>query len=160
MMGELIKESGKDLTLFCVDLFPTLDELNELEGIGAGQGGPVHGEQKYIRELPKSLLDTFVENIRKNEVDDVIIPIKCDSHRAAKIFEDNSLEFVFVDGCHDYDGVMKDLVNWWPKVKIGGMFCGHDIEVLTVNNAVKDFVKDKNINFEKRLSSWVIYKND
>ena len=38
----------------------------------------------------------------------------------------NTLDFVFIDADHTYQGAMADLISWWPKVKPGGWFGGHD----------------------------------
>lgn len=48
------------------------------------------------------------------------------SANAAGMFADNSLDFVYIDGNHGYNYVRMDLSGWWPKVKSGGLFCGHD----------------------------------
>ena len=40
---------------------------------------------------------------------------------------------------------MRDFESYWPKVKKGGVFAGHDINLSTVDQAVKDFFKDKNV---------------
>ena len=48
------------------------------------------------------------------------------SIEAAADFEDGSLDFVFLDGNHDYDYVKNELAAWYPKVRPGGIFCGHD----------------------------------
>lgn len=42
------------------------------------------------------------------------------------IFEDDSLDFVYIDGNHAYDYVKQDMELWWPKLKKGGLFAGHD----------------------------------
>lgn len=42
------------------------------------------------------------------------------------LFEDNSLDYVYIDGNHDYDHVKQDLDLWWPKLKSGGLLSGHD----------------------------------
>ena len=44
----------------------------------------------------------------------------------AVYYEDASLDFVFLDGDHSYDGLKKDIIAWLPKVKKGGIICGHD----------------------------------
>lgn len=54
--------------------------------------------------------------------------IRKDSLEAAKYFEDNSLDFVFIDADHTYEAVKKDIEAWAPKVKNGGWLCGHDYE--------------------------------
>jgi len=45
---------------------------------------------------------------------------------AAARFVPNGLDFVFIDGDHSYEQVLADLNNWVPKLKSGGMLCGHD----------------------------------
>jgi hypothetical protein len=51
--------------------------------------------------------------------------IKATSIEAAKNFEDNSLDFVYIDGDHSLE-MLFDLYAWIPKLKIGGIFSGHD----------------------------------
>lgn len=41
-------------------------------------------------------------------------------------FDDESLDFIFIDGLHTYDQVKKDIQNYYPKLKIGGFIFGHD----------------------------------
>ena len=44
----------------------------------------------------------------------------------AKEVEDNLLDFVYLDGDHSFKGVMVDFNAWYPKLKVGGVICGHD----------------------------------
>lgn len=39
---------------------------------------------------------------------------------------DEWLEFVFLDGDHRYEAITKDIRAWLPKVRKGGLICGHD----------------------------------
>ena len=39
---------------------------------------------------------------------------------------DESLDFIFIDGCHTYECVYRDLTNYIPKVKKGGIVSGDD----------------------------------
>jgi hypothetical protein len=48
------------------------------------------------------------------------------SFDAVKTFDDCSLDFVYVDAVHDFQGALDDLVDWWPKVRPGGIMAGHD----------------------------------
>lgn len=48
------------------------------------------------------------------------------SVEAAKAVPDGSLDFVFIDGDHTYEAVCDDLRAWTPKLKPGGLLCGHD----------------------------------
>jgi Methyltransferase domain len=48
--------------------------------------------------------------------------------------EDNStnvtslcdLDLVFIDGEHTHEAVKKDLEHWYPRIRPGGILCGHD----------------------------------
>lgn len=52
--------------------------------------------------------------------------IHAPSSLAARLVQPASLDFVFIDACHEFGYVMNDIRNWWPKVRIGGIICGHD----------------------------------
>lgn len=52
--------------------------------------------------------------------------IRKDSMEAVRDFEDNSLDFVYIDGNHQFKYVAEDIVEWSKKVKVGGVICGHD----------------------------------
>jgi hypothetical protein len=64
--------------------------------------------------------------------------IKDFSINAAEEFDDNSLDFVFIDGDHSYDGCKGDIYSWLRKVRSGGMILGHDIDWPGVEQAVKE----------------------
>jgi len=49
-----------------------------------------------------------------------------DSVASASQFPDGTLDFVYIDADHLYESAMKDLVAWWPKIKLGGILSGHD----------------------------------
>lgn len=49
-----------------------------------------------------------------------------ESVAASNRFDDGSLDLVFVDGDHHQAAVMKDLAAWVPKIRNGGVVCGHD----------------------------------
>lgn len=45
---------------------------------------------------------------------------------AVQYVPDNSLDFVYIDGNHEFDFVMQDLIEWSKKVRPGGIIAGHD----------------------------------
>ena len=45
---------------------------------------------------------------------------------AAKVTDDDSLDFVFIDADHSCAMVKQDIELWSPKIHVGGLLCGHD----------------------------------
>lgn len=45
---------------------------------------------------------------------------------AAPYFPDGFLDWVYIDANHSFEAVTEDLQTWWPKVRTGGLFGGHD----------------------------------
>jgi predicted O-methyltransferase YrrM len=52
--------------------------------------------------------------------------IRADSFDAVRDIENESLDFVYIDGNHEFDYVMTDLIWWVQKVRYGGVVAGHD----------------------------------
>lgn len=46
-----------------------------------------------------------------------------------KDMADGYFDFIYVDARHDFKGVYEDLQSWWPKLRVGGIFAGHDYVV-------------------------------
>jgi hypothetical protein len=90
-------------------------------------------------------------------VRDYINPIKEWSADAAPLYEDKSVDFVFIDARHTYDMVTLDIQSWLPKVKDGGVLAGHDYfdKFPEVIQAVDDYFGDS---ISVRGNSW-IYQN-
>ena len=95
------------------------------------------------------------------------------SFDVVKEFSDEFFDFIFIDADHTYEGISRDLVDWWPKMKKGGAFTGHDYiqtrkkmkngQKITfgVLTAVDEFVAKNNItNFGilQPNPSWAIIK--
>ena len=52
--------------------------------------------------------------------------IRKKSMDALEDFEDNSIDFVYIDGHHGFKYVTEDIWEWSKKVKKGGVISGHD----------------------------------
>lgn len=55
-----------------------------------------------------------------------VIVMRQYSHDAAAFIDDESLDCCYLDGNHCLEAVESDLKDWYPKVKRGGLFGGHD----------------------------------
>lgn len=64
--------------------------------------------------------------------------LKMTSAEAAQKFTTDSLDFVYIDGNHDYGHVMEDLDLWYARVKPGGLVGGHDCYNNRENGAACD----------------------
>ena len=88
-----------------------------------------------------------------------------DSAHAALSFEDESVDFIYIDANHAYDFVKMDIEAWWPKLRKGGVMAGHDYkmpEFRGVVVAVNEFAAAQgvpiHVTSKDEVPTWVIYK--
>ncbi len=70
------------------------------------------------------------------------------SNQAVKCIKDGELDLVFIDANHNNEAVEEDIILWSPKVKEGGIVCGHDYnktESRGVHIAVDKFYPGANL---------------
>lgn len=81
--------------------------------------------------------------------------LRCRSVQAARMFDDGSLYFCFIDGSHHYDDVKADIAAWLPKMKPGAVIAGHDYndDFPGVVRAVAERWGEAGV--EKRGNCWV-----
>jgi len=114
LSATLLKRS--DLSLIMVDSWDV--------GSYVGDSGDFHAsmtqaQQDNSFELAKqhtAFAGDRATIIRKRSVD------------AARDVPDGSLDFVFIDADHSYDGCKADIAAWMPKLKPGGLLSGHDYD--------------------------------
>ena len=71
---------------------------------------------------------------------------------------DNSLDCIFVDGDHSYTAVIKDLLFWWKKVRVGGQMLGDDYWMPDVARAVQEFALIKGLKYDFLFKEGSDYK--
>ena len=129
-MAVEILNSGKKIKFDCVDTWNGSEEhIN-----------PLSNFYEPLLATHDGLFNKFLENI--DPIRSVISPIRSTSSEAAATYNDESLDFVFIDASHDYDNVCNDILKWYPKVKIGGILAGHDYNHPPVRRAVDDNLKN------------------
>ena len=79
------------------------------------------------------------------------------SVEASKKIEDQSLDFVFIDAQHDYESVKQDIQLWRPKVKPGGLLCGHDYDhkFPSAVKAVDEMIKNPKVTTNSVWYCWI-----
>lgn len=116
------------------------------------------GDEYIDSSNHKNHLDAYektMENIRGFE--DRGIMIRSTSKDCIDLFEDESLDFIFIDANHAYDFVKEDINLWFPKLKKGGIFSGHDYMNLDWSEPpYLENGKDKHI-YTNTFSGQVIY---
>jgi hypothetical protein len=80
-------------------------------------------------ELKKSSLERLEKWEPWVEWKDKTVWIYKTSEEAHKDIPDNSLDFVYIDGNHQYESVIEDIGFWEPKVRDGGLLAGHDYQM-------------------------------
>ena len=66
---------------------------------------------------------------------------RCKSLDALEFVADGSLDLVYVDGDHRYEGALADIKGWLPKLRKGGCMTGHDFSFPTVRQALSETFK-------------------
>ena len=76
-------------------------------------------EEDWLYHQCLANLDSLIK-VGKVEV------IRGNSSEAIKDLQSLKADMVFIDGCHEYESVKEDIINYMSLVKKGGMICGHD----------------------------------
>lgn len=109
-------EHNPNLKLYAVDVWKQYDGYNEYE----------NRTEKYFELATETLKPYNCELIRKFSMD------------AVKDFKDNSLDFVYIDGGHDFKNATDDICEWSKKVRVGGIVFGHDYKGRSKGRYVRD----------------------
>jgi predicted O-methyltransferase YrrM len=99
---------------------------------------------------PPPLVDNyfykFYENIRNNNLEGIVIPIRGDGSYTVGIHSDKSIDLAFVDGDHSYYGCFKDLNAVFPKMKPKSTILCHDATPGSeVIKSIQEFCKNNNL---------------
>lgn len=85
---------------------------------------------------------------------DNIKTIKGFSVTESVLFEDGSVDAVYIDGAHDPQSVRRDINAWLPKIKREGIMCGHDWDCGNIRNEV--FGVFKGVDQTYKDNSWAV----
>jgi len=106
----------------------------------------------------------FYENLKKrfNKYKNVQI-IRKTSLEASKDFENGTLDFVYIDGNHQYIQFKQDIEIWYQKIKQYGVLCGDDYGIPYSEGIIRglnEFSFEKKVNFHyvDNSTQWFLVK--
>lgn len=142
-----------EVGVYCADLSRCLVSIKSVENLylvdnwnsGFGNKGKEHMEWIYNSVVCWSKTNNKIHILRE------------DSINAAKLFEDNTIDFLHLDAGHTTPAVLEDLKAWVPKIKIGGLITGDNYEAKGVAKSVNFFFKKKPKIIDERL--WYLHKS-
>lgn len=100
--AEVLLQKNPGLKLFCIDPWAPFGRTSQQR------------QDRNFRHTQGRLAAYDVQYVRKTSRD------------ALADIPDNSLDFVYIDGLHDFDNVMMDIIGWGNKVRSQGIVSGHD----------------------------------
>jgi len=154
------------LIQLCLDLVKLGTDLEGVE-IGSlyGESTNIFLSFPHIKKLTcvdLTIQSRFTKRLANWIADKRVHPLEMGSATAADLFEDSSLDFVYIDADHSYAAVKSDLEAWYPKLKPNGILSGHDYGSAfkdDVIKAVDEFLKLHNLQLKQYPdSSWAAIK--
>jgi len=133
-----------ECNLVGVDLYESQPENNGPEKWTPGENGHAWDHKRYYTDLLN-----FCHN------HDNAVIIKDYTTNVAEQYPDGHFDFVFIDADHGYEGCLRDIKAWHPKVREGGRVIGHDIHFPTVQKAVTEFYGENSWNTEDDFIWWI-----
>jgi predicted O-methyltransferase YrrM len=64
------------------------------------------------------------------------------SDEAVNQYEDGSIDFIMIDGDHTYEAVKRDIINYFPKMRPGGLMTGDDAFAQDIQRAFNDAITE------------------
>jgi predicted O-methyltransferase YrrM len=74
--------------------------------------------------------------------------VKEKSSTAANRYSDGTIDFLMIDGDHSYEAVKEDILNFLPKMKVGGVITGDDAFTEDIQRAARDAVEGTGLTVE------------
>ena len=148
---------GLELGVYEADSFMTIlhncPNVKTLYGIDSYQPyadfikEPYNGNTDNIVDYKKAdLMKAHTQNkLKYSGMNEKIVFYEMDSDDALKKFEPRSLDFIFIDAYLTYEQAKNDIQSWFPIIKNGGLFAGHDWHCSAVRRAVNEFRIENNI---------------
>jgi predicted O-methyltransferase YrrM len=122
---------------------------------GQGDDASTDTYNDEMSKLSSTLFNNFKETMEKYELLDYITIYPTTSEEANKHFPEKSIDFLFIDGNHDYDAVKKDYNLWSPLIAKGGIIVLHDVKANHVDGP-KRIYNEKIINNKNWFNAHIV----
>ena len=150
--AEIGVESGKyskvlcktipDLELFCIDSWVSYEN--------------------YREHVSQEKQDKFYSDAEARLKPYNCTLIKGYSMDVVSDFEDESLDFVYIDGNHEFRQATDDIDEWSRKVRKGGIVAGHDF--VRMRGVKGEYIHTKDVvqawAYAKKINPWFVIKGD
>jgi predicted O-methyltransferase YrrM len=100
------------------------------------------GNQNNIDNYKLTTIDKL------NTYKDKVVWMEDFSYNTHQLISDDSVDILYIDGDHSYDGVYSDLDNYYSKVRSGGLIIGDDYNENGTEKAITNWSKDNDIEFK------------
>lgn len=114
---------------------------------------------QWTEEEQESIYEHMLKNIKVRNCEDRFEHIRLPSIDAVTQFDDNSLDFVFIDGEHTAEVIKSEMSAYWPKLVKNGVMSGHDFD--KIGTAVHQWCSENSIESDIHQlanSSWYFTK--
>lgn len=128
-------------TSFIVTEIINRHRIVEFIAVDSFEGATNSNDNKEV-EAYKGISDIEIDFDRNTKlISGNFSKVKSLSHESAKLFDDGSIDILFIDAGHGHEAVKKDIESWMPKMKKGGIISGHDYNAWEgVNKAVNELL--------------------
>lgn len=139
VFSKYILEVLQPTNLYMIDLFKGMCDSGNEDGNNV---------------ISRNMDDMYIKLLREMNTEPSVHILKGNSIDILATFPDNTLDMIYIDGDHSYNGCKHDLSLAYEKVKNGGWIMGHDYEMnmvkartyynFGVKQAVDEFCSTRN----------------
>ena len=156
---------GKSTNYLCTNLINAGREDVTVYALDTFRGSSEHRFLDKLVDKDGSFMEKTKDNLRyfigRNQCH--LIESRSDNQETINKFEDETFDVIMVDGAHEYEPVLEDIENWWPKLKKGGIMLLDDMYMESVKQAAHKGLQNKVENFmimQSKEATGIAYKGE